>query len=69
MHVVPQPPQLAGSLVVSTHALLQVVRVPVQPEAHCPRSHTWLAPQAVPQAPQLCGSLRVSTQLPLHETS
>jgi hypothetical protein len=70
---VPQAPQLAVSLVVSTHAPLHVVRPIVQVIVHTPDEHTWPMAQAVPQAPQWagldCRSTHASpqrTSVPMH---
>lgn len=59
----PQPPQFAGSALVSTQAPLQRVRPEVH--THAPAVQVWLAAQARPQLPQFEGSALVSTQLPL----
>jgi hypothetical protein len=58
----PQPPQLALLLVVSTHWLLQEVRLPLH--THSPFEQLAPLPQALLQAPQLLGSLSVLTQAP-----
>ena len=56
LHTVPHVPQLATSLVVSTHAPLQAVVPDGQVATHAPDAHTSSAPQCVPHAPQLAGS-------------
>ena len=61
-HTLPQDPQLAESVVVSTHAPLQSVWPAGQshvPLVHEPLAHAW------PHAPQLFGSVVVSTHAPL----
>lgn len=57
-----QLPQCAGSVLVSTQAPLQSVRL--QLATHCPALQVW-EPQLRPQVPQFCGSLCVATHLPL----
>jgi len=58
----PQPPQLVLLLVVSTHWLLQELRLPLH--THCPFEQLAPVPQALLQAPQLFGSLSVLTHAP-----
>ncbi len=64
-HFVPQPPQLLGSVWVSTHAPLQSV-VPLG-HAQVPLEQVAPVGHAVPQAPQLCGSLASVTQALPHK--
>jgi hypothetical protein len=59
VQALPQPPQLAGSTVVSVHPFAQAV-CPVGQQLELLQPIP--APQAVPQAPQLFGSLVVSVQ-------
>jgi|SRR6185436_8185190 len=61
----PQPPQLFGSLFVSTQLRAQRVKVPVQPLTHCPALQTSFAPHAVVHAPQCAGSVENATHVPL----
>lgn len=65
LHVVPQLPQLALSLVRLTHAPLQSVRFDEQLAVHEPMLHTACPPvgpeQAFPQDPQLLRLDAVST--------
>jgi hypothetical protein len=64
LQTTPQPPQLAGSVVVCTQALPH--RVAFCAQAHTPALQpTELAPHALPQAPQLLRSLAVFTHEPL----
>ena len=70
-HSLPQAPQLSESLVVSTHALLQLVRVTPasvveQSVVQTPALQTCPVAQALPHAPQLFGSLETGTQAPVH---
>lgn len=55
MHTLPQAPQLAVSLEVSTQAAPQVVLAP-HANAHFPLSQNSVKPQDFPQAPQFLGS-------------
>ena len=57
-----QLPQCDGSLLVSTQAPPQFVRL--QLATHCPALQLWV-PQLRPHFPQFCGSLCIATQLPL----
>jgi hypothetical protein len=61
----PQPPQFASSLLVSTHAPEQREYPELQVVPHTPREHTGLpfvtAGHALLQPPQLFGSVLVST--------
>ncbi len=58
----PQAPQFALLLDVSTHWLLHVARPP--PHAHAPDAQLAPEPQTLLQAPQLFGSVCVSTHAP-----
>jgi hypothetical protein len=60
-----QPPQLAGSCWVSTHALPQSVVPSVHSSPQAPPEQTWPVAHTFPHAPQLEGSTLVSTQAPL----
>ena len=62
--VVPQAPQLRGSVAVLMHAVPHVV----EPAAHmqAPAVQTPPLPQLVPQTPQLVVSVLRSTHLPPH---
>jgi hypothetical protein len=64
----PQPPQLAGSLSGSTHALPHFTKPGRQTKSQVPELH-WAAPlvgtsQALPQLPQLAASVSKSMQAP-----
>jgi hypothetical protein len=61
-HTAPQLPQLLGSVVVSTHAVPQVVEVVAHP--HTPPLQDCPLPQAMPHPPQFAGSVRKSVQPP-----
>ena len=61
--VVPQPPQFAGSVLVSVHVPVQTVR-PV-PHVHALATHL-PAPHDFPHVPQLSGSVVLSVQSPAH---
>lgn len=67
---VPQPPQLAVSVCVFTHALPHKLSPPLQVLTQLPVTHETEPPaggvHVVPQAPQFCTSLEVLTQRPLH---
>jgi hypothetical protein len=66
LHIVPQAPQLLGSVLRFTHALWQFW-VPVgQFEVHLLAAQTWFVPHALAQAPQLLGSVSVFTQAAPH---
>lgn len=60
--VTPQAPQLAVSVLGSTHAPAQSVRPGGQLAVQAPFEQTCTASQRTPQAPQLAGSLSVSVQ-------
>ena len=62
MHLMPQEPQLSGSLMVSTHTPEQFT-VPGG-HAHTPFEQSWPDEQTLPQAPQLLRSTFVSVQPP-----
>jgi hypothetical protein len=69
-HCLPHPPQLFGSVCVSTHAFEQLVSVTPESEVQLrlqtpPLQAGSLAGQTIPQAPQLFGSLCVGVQMPL----
>jgi hypothetical protein len=66
--VVPQAPQLDGSLVVSTQTPLQEVSVPQLP-VQTPERHASFAGQALEQPPQFAGSVARLTHAPLHDMS
>lgn len=74
-HGMPQPPQLFGSVLVSTHLSVQQVSEighgMVHPVAgwHLLATHVSVAAQAMPQPPQLVGSLVVSVQPALQHAS
>jgi hypothetical protein len=55
----PQPPQLAGSVLVLVQAPLQLVNPAVH--SHAPAEHCWPNGQATPQLPQWFGSVCVLT--------
>jgi hypothetical protein len=61
---IPQPPQLAELLLVSTQEPLQSVKPVAHPAAHVPALHTW-APHELPQLPQFATSELRLTHLPL----
>jgi hypothetical protein len=61
LHALPQPPQLAGSLEVSTQLAPHIVSP--EEHAHAPATHVPL-PQEVPQVPQFEASALVSTHRP-----
>jgi hypothetical protein len=63
-HELPQPPQFAPSLVVSTQVVPHVVRPAAQ--VHVPATQAWADPQLAPHAPQFAASDDVSMQLPAH---
>ena len=60
----PHAPQLALSVVVSTHCPLHGVNPLTQPAAQAPPAQTWDAPQTWAQVPQLWASTVVSVQAP-----
>ena len=64
-HAVPQAPQFAGSVSVSTQLLPHCVEPPRHATAHCPIEQSSPAAHVVPQAPQFAGSFIVSMQAPL----
>jgi hypothetical protein len=57
-------PQLASSVLVSTHAPPQSVVPAGQFVVQAPFEHTWLAPQVLPHVPQFFGSLVRSLHVP-----
>lgn len=61
-HVIPQPPQLRGSVCSLTHELLHDVK-PVE-HVHVPAVQTEFAVHTLPHVPQLLLSLVFSTQMP-----
>ena len=61
----PHAPQFCGSVMVSTHWLLQFSRG-LRQAPQTPFPQNWPPGQTMPQAPQLAASVRVSTQRPLH---
>jgi hypothetical protein len=61
LHVLPQPPQWLGSVVMSTQAPAQKVKPGWQ--THTPESQDCPTPQAIPQPPQWSLSVHRSTQL------
>jgi hypothetical protein len=65
----PQPPQFAGSLLVSMHWALHRVVVPPHVLEQVPALQTWPGMQVTPHAPQLPGSLSVGTHTPAQSTS
>jgi hypothetical protein len=67
-HAVPQPPQFAGLVAVSTHAPPQGTSLPPQVALHEPAEQTSVAPQRVTHPPQWDGSVMVSTQALPHRT-
>jgi hypothetical protein len=65
-HCMPQPPQLASSLWVSTHTPLQnALAGSWQVLAHTPAEHTWPAGHFIPHALQLSGSFCRLAQYPV----
>lgn len=68
VHVVPQAPQLSGSIVVSTHVPEQSIGVADgHPLTHVEFEQIAVAPgHAWPHVPQLFGSLVVWMHAPLH---
>lgn len=64
-HVFPQPPQLSGSRVTSTHEPEHAFSVPGQELPQPVGVQTWFTLQATPQPPQFCGSVFVLTHSPL----
>src|SRR5262245_57755471 len=68
MHALPQLPQFAWSLLVSTHAPLQGVSPVAHVAEHTPRLHTWPPGQTVPHIPQLVGAVASTAQVPLQST-
>ena len=59
----PQPPQLAGSVLVFTHTELHsVAPPPAQSTAHTPPAQSWPPGHSLPQVPQFFGSSLVSAQ-------
>jgi hypothetical protein len=63
LQVVPQPPQLAASVLVLTQLVPH--SVPVL-HWHLPAAHDCPLPQLLPQAPQLAALVCVSVQVLLH---
>jgi hypothetical protein len=66
--VTPQPPQLRGSLLVTTQLLPHCVVPELGAHRHAPPTHWLPAPHTLPQAPQLLGSNCVKVQVPLQVT-
>src|SRR5260221_11362919 len=66
-HAIPQPPQLAVLLFVSTQEPLQSVSPVAHPAAHMPALQTW-APHELPQLPQFATSALRLTHLPLQRS-
>lgn len=62
----PQPPQLAGSLAVSTQRLPQRVTPGVPPQRHWLLTHWPPLPHTFPQPPQLLGSTCTKVHVPPH---
>ncbi len=62
LHTVPQPPQLAGSTLVSVQPFAHVTCVPGQGDWQLPPTQLCPVPQTAKQAPQLAGSDVVSRQ-------
>jgi hypothetical protein len=62
----PQPPQSAALVCVSTHAPPQFVSDGSHVAPHAPRLQTCPLGHATPQPPQFAGSLCGSTHVPLH---
>ena len=56
LQALPQPPQLAGSTLVSTQLCPHCVVPPEHESAHVPFEHTSPGMHALPQLPQLSGS-------------
>jgi hypothetical protein len=68
--VLPQAPQLATLVWVSTHAPLQLTVPPVQPpRMHTPPAQTVPRMHGLAQPPQLLASACTSTHAPPHEVS
>lgn len=65
-HTVPQPPQLRGLVVVSTHAPLHCVCPVGHPVWQTLFTHSLPGPHRLPQPPQLRGSLVGSTHVAPH---
>jgi hypothetical protein len=68
LHTMPQLPQLAMSLVVSTQPWPQGVRPAPQLEEQVPAEQSSLELHAVPQVPQLLASLATEVHTPEHMT-
>jgi hypothetical protein len=66
VQAIPQPPQLFGSVFVSTQAPVQSVVAAGQVVVQV-IEQTCIAVHIVPQPPQFCGSVFVSTQTPPHK--
>jgi hypothetical protein len=65
LHVLPHAPQLALSVLVSTHPPLQLVVPPEHAaEEHAPPWQVWVLVHIVPHAPQLLGSVAVLVHAP-----
>src|SRR5689334_20550036 len=62
----PQPRQLAGSALVSTHDPPQLLVVPGHVVRHSPPPQTWPSPHGLSQPPQWAGLTSVSTQAVPH---
>jgi hypothetical protein len=67
-HALPQPPQFAVSVIVSTHVPLHSIP-PVPAHEHVPCEQAWSAAQVVPHAPQFSTSELVSTHTSPHRIS
>ncbi len=66
--LVPQAPQLRGSVSVSTQSAPHIVRPPGQDAWQVPPAQSSPLAHAVPQAPQFIASVLVSTQLAPHSS-
>jgi hypothetical protein len=67
--LLPQPPQFALSVLVSTQKPLQSMKPETQLVLHVPPEQAVGPRQRLPQPPQLALSVLSSTQLPLHSVS
>ncbi len=56
-HTLPHAPQLLGSMAVTVHVPLQLVKNGAQLSVQRPSWHASIAPQVLPQPPQLSGSI------------
>src|SRR5262245_60354219 len=68
VQLIPQEPQLVGSLPVSTQAPAQSVNPGPQIVVHDPELQNSVGAQIVSHAPQFVGSLNGSTQTPPHRS-